>query len=71
MSNFVPNRMVSIKPSEPEWFSSGIKIMPKKQNRLYKGKNVLKVLKNLNRIISLISEENWLTIAQVKNHIGR
>ena len=34
MSNFVPNRIVTIKPSEREWFSSGIKIMLKKQNRL-------------------------------------
>ena len=29
MSNFVPNRMVSIKPSEPEWFSSGISKIPR------------------------------------------
>ena len=36
MSNFVPNRIVTIKPSEPEWFTSGIKAMLKKQNRLDK-----------------------------------
>ena len=36
MSNVLTNRIVTIKPSEPEWFTCGIKIMLKKQNRIYK-----------------------------------
>ena len=36
MSNFVPNKIIRIKPSEPEWFNRKIKNMLKKQNRIYK-----------------------------------
>ena len=36
MSNFVPNKTIKIKPSEPEWFNREIKNMLKKQNRIYK-----------------------------------
>ena len=36
MSNFVPNTISKIKPSEPEWLNRKIKAMLKKQNRLYK-----------------------------------
>ena len=36
MSNFVPNKTIKIKPSEPEWINRQIKTMLKKQNRLYK-----------------------------------
>ena len=36
MSNFVPNNTIKIKPSEPEWLGREIKIMLKKQNRIYK-----------------------------------
>ena len=36
MSNFVPNSLSKIKPSEPEWLNRKIKAMLKKQNRLYK-----------------------------------
>ena len=36
MSNFVPNRTIRIKPSEPEWLNRQIKNMLKKQNRINK-----------------------------------
>ena len=36
MSNFVPNKTITIKPSEPEWISREIKSMLTKQNRIYK-----------------------------------
>ena len=36
MSNFVPNKTIRIKPSEPEWLNQKIKNMLKKQNRIYK-----------------------------------
>ena len=36
MSNFVPNKVVTVKPSEPEWLSKKIKGMLRKQNRCYK-----------------------------------
>ena len=36
MSNFVPNDLRKIKPSEPNWLNRNIKAMLKKQNRLYK-----------------------------------
>ena len=36
MSNFVPNKITSFKPSEPEWISRKIKNMLRKQNRMYK-----------------------------------
>ena len=34
MSNYVPNDLRKIKPSEPEWLNRNIKAMLKKQNRL-------------------------------------
>ena len=36
MSNFVPNKMIRIKPSEPEWLDRGIRNKLRKQNRIYK-----------------------------------
>ena len=36
MSNFVPNKTIKIKPSEPEWMNGDIRKMLKKQNRIYK-----------------------------------
>ena len=36
MSNFVPNKIIRIKPTEPEWLNRDIKNMLKKQNRIYK-----------------------------------
>ena len=36
MSNFVPNKTIRIKPSEPEWLNRKIKNVLKKQNRIYK-----------------------------------
>ena len=36
MSNFVPNKVTTIKPSEPEWINRKIKNMLRKQNRIYK-----------------------------------
>ena len=36
MSNFVLNKIIRIKPSEPEWLNRKIKNMLKKQNRIYK-----------------------------------
>ena len=36
MSNFVPNGISKIKPSEPDWINRKIKAMLKKQNRIYK-----------------------------------
>ena len=36
MSNFVLNRTIRIKPSEPEWLNRKIKNMLKKQNRIYR-----------------------------------
>ena len=36
MSTFVPNKTISIKPSEPEWIHRDIKNMLRKQNRMYK-----------------------------------
>ena len=35
-SNFVPNKIIRIKPSEPEWLHRKITNMLKKQNRSYK-----------------------------------
>ena len=36
MSNFLPNKIIRIKPSELEWLNRKIKDMLKKQNRIYK-----------------------------------
>ena len=36
MSNFVPNKTIRIKPSEPQWLNREIKNMLKKQNRIYR-----------------------------------
>ena len=36
MSNFVPHKVIKIKPSEPEWINGEIKKMLKKQNRIYR-----------------------------------
>ena len=36
MSNFLPNKIIRIKPSEEEWLNRKIKNMLKKQNRIYK-----------------------------------
>ena len=35
MPNFVPNRTIRIKPSDPEWLNWKIKNMLKRQNRIY------------------------------------
>ena len=36
MSNFVPNKTITVKPTEPEWVNREIKNMLRKQNRIYK-----------------------------------
>ena len=36
MSNLIPNKVTTFKPSEPEWISRKIKNMLRKQNRMYK-----------------------------------
>ena len=36
MSTFIPNKTITIKPSEPEWVNGEIKNKLRKQNRMYK-----------------------------------
>ena len=35
MSNFVPNEVITVRPSEPEWFNKDIKKMLKKQRNVF------------------------------------
>ena len=41
MSTFVPNKTISIKPSEPEWIHRDIKNMLRKQNQRYKNLKIM------------------------------
>ena len=36
MSNFVPNKIIHVVPSDPPWIDKSLKNMLNKQNRMYK-----------------------------------
>ena len=42
MSNFIPNKTVTIKPKDPPWITKSIKTMLNKQTRLFKNFNFKK-----------------------------
>ena len=39
MSNFVPNEIKTVCPREPEWLNRNVKILLRKQNRIYNKTN--------------------------------
>ena len=66
--NFVPNKTIRIKPTEPEWFNRDIRKMLKKQNRIYKKYREMDLRKSIKYPLMFI-ERNVLQQSKNLNKI--